>query len=104
MAGLLFCPTNEEVIKYIENCENFHVEGRKQKENVKQIEKLLEEKGYTVRVKTKGREASILLPPLWVLNATLQVAHTLVTYNPDWVIYKAVFGSKIEVKYFGGES
>ena len=26
---------------------------------------------------------------------------TLVTYNPDWVIYKNAFGSKIEVKYFG---
>lgn len=104
MAGLLKYPTDDDIIKYIENQENFHMEGRKQKENVKQVERLLESKGYSVRVKTKGREATMLLPPLWALNVTLQAAHTLVTYDPDWVIYKSVFGSKIEVKYFGGNA
>ncbi|WP_294964123.1 hypothetical protein [Sulfurimonas sp.] len=104
MPGLLNCPLDEEVIKYIENCEDFHIEGNKQKENVKQVEQLLESKGYSVRVKTKGREATLLFTPIWALNVTFQAAHALTTYNPDWVIYKAVFGSKIEVKYFGKES
>jgi len=101
MAGLLNCPTDSEVIGYIDKTENFHVEGRKQKENVKQVEALLESKGYSVRVKTKGREATMLIP-LWnIANVTAQIAHTLATYDPDWVIYKSAFGSKIEVKYFG---
>lgn len=104
MPGLLDCPSDDEIIKYIDDCENFHIKGRKQKENVKQVETLLENRGYSVRVKTKGREASILLPPLWVYNAALQVAHTIATYDPDWVIYKSVFGSKIEVKYFGKDT
>lgn len=104
MPGLLDRPSNEEVIKYIENCENFHVEGRKQKENVKQVESLLENRGYSVRVKTKGREATMLFIPLLAWNITLQAAHTIVTYDPDWVIYKSVFGSKIEVRYFGKDS
>lgn len=101
MPILLKYPSDDELCKYIDNCENFHVEGRKQKENVKQVEELLESKGFTVRVKTKGREASLLLVPLWAANVTLQAAHTIATWDPDWVIYKNVFGSKIEVKYFG---
>ena len=104
MSGLLNNPSEDEIIEYINRCENFHIEGRKQKDSVKQVETLLESKGYTVRVKTKGREASMLLAPLWAINVTVQVAHTLATYDPDWVIYKHVFGSKIEVKYFGKES
>lgn len=104
MPGLLENPSNEEILKYIDVCDNFHITGGKQKENVTQVEELLESRGYSVRVKTKGREASILLPPLWVYNAALQVAHTIATYDPDWVIYKHLFGSKIEVKYFGKDS
>jgi len=104
MPGLLDSPTDNQVIEYIKKCENFHVQGGKQKENVKQVERLLENNGYSVRVKTKGREASLVIPPLWALNATLQLGHTLATYDPDWVIYKNVFGSKIEVKYFGKDS
>jgi len=104
MSVLLNCPSDDELCKYIDNCDNFHVEGRKQKESVSQIEKLLESKGYTVRVKTKGREASMLLVPLWAINVTLQAAHTIATYDPDWVIYKNLFGSKIEVKYFKKDS
>jgi len=104
MPGLLNCPTDEEVLEYIEKCENFHIEGKKQKENVKQVEQLLESKGYSVRVKTKGREATLLFTPIWALNVTFQAAHALVTYNPNWVIYKNVFGSKIDVQYFGGDN
>lgn len=104
MPVLLNCPSEDELQKHIDNCENFHVEGRKQKESVKQIEELLESKGYTVRVKTKGREASLLLAPLWAINASVQLGHTILTYDPDWVIYKNVFGSKIEVKYFGKDA
>lgn len=104
MAGLLLNPTDDEIIKYIDNKENFHVEGGNQKENTGKVERLLESKGFSVRIKTKGREATLLVPPLWVLNATLQIGHTLVTWDPVWVIYKNVFGSKIEVKYFGKES
>ena len=100
MAGLLTNPSDAEVIEYIKRREDFHIEGRKQSENVKQVETLLENRGYSVRVKTKGREASLLFPPLWIYNLTVQAAHTALTYNPDWVIYKHVFGSKIEVKYF----
>jgi len=55
MAGLLDCPSDDKVLEYIKNQENFIVEGRKQKESVKQVESLLENAGYTVRVKTKGR-------------------------------------------------
>ncbi|MEA2050676.1 MAG: hypothetical protein U9O56_08095 [Campylobacterota bacterium] len=101
MAGLLHSPTDSEVVKYIKNHDNFHVDGRKQKENVEQVEKLLESNGYSVRVKTKGREATMLIPVLNVWNVTAQLAHTIATFDPDWVIYKAAFGSKIEVKYFG---
>jgi len=101
MAGLLNCPSDDKVLEYIKNKENFIVEGRKQKESVKQVENLLENAGYTVRVKTKGREATMLFIPLLAYNITAQAVHTLVTYNPDWVIYKNAFGSKIEVKYFG---
>lgn len=101
MAGLLINPSDTEIIKYIEKRENFHIEGGKQSDNVSQVERLLENKGYSVRIKTKGREASLLLPPLWAVNIALQAAHTMLTYDPDWVIYKNVFGSKIEVKYFG---
>jgi hypothetical protein len=104
MAGLLKEPSNEEVSKYIDKHENFHIEGRKQKENVKQVEELLESKGYSFRIKTKGREATLLVPPLWALNATLQLGHTIMTWDPDWVIYKNLFGSKIEVKYFGKDA
>lgn len=104
MAGLLTNPSHDEIMEYIEKCENFHMEGDSQKDNVKRVESLLESRGYSVRVKTKGREATMLLPPLWALNVTIQAAHTLVTYDPDWVIYKNVFGSKIEVKYFGKDS
>ena len=104
MAGLLSNPSDEEILNYIESCENFHVEGRKQKESVNQVEQLLESKGYSVRVKTKGREATMLIPVLNVWNVASQVAHTLATYDPDWVIYKNVFGSKIEVKYFGKDA
>ena len=100
MPALLKEPTDYEINKFIDNCENFHVEGRSQKENVEQVEKLLENKGYTVRVKTKGREASLLLVPLLPLNITLQLGHTIATWDPDWVIYKNVFGSRIEVRYF----
>jgi hypothetical protein len=103
MAGLLISPSDEEVSKYIDKCENFHIEGRKQSENVAQVEKLLEQKGYSVRIKTKGREATLIVPPLWALNAALQIGHSLLTWDPDWVIYKDIFGSKIEVKYFGKE-
>ncbi len=101
MAGLLDAPSDSKVLEYIKNKENFIVEGRKQKESVKQLESLLENAGYTVRVKTKGREATMLFIPLLAYNITVQAAHTLATYNPDWVIYKNAFGSKIEVKYFG---
>lgn len=104
MPILLNCPTDNELCKQIDKGESFHVEGRKQKENVSQVEKLLESKGYTVRVKTKGREAIFLLTPLLAVNLTLQAAHTILTYDPDWVIYKNVFGSKIEVKYFGKDA
>ncbi len=104
MPILLNCPSDDELCKQIDNCENFHVEGRKQKENVEQVEKLLEGKGYTVRVKTKGREATFLLTPLLPVNLTLQAAHTILTYDPDWVIYKNIFGSKIEVKYYGKDA
>lgn len=101
MAGLLDCPSDDKVLEYIKNQENFIVKGRKQKESVKQVESLLENAGYMVRVKTKGREASMLFIPLLAYNITVQAAHTLATYNPDWVIYKNAFESKIEVKYFG---
>jgi len=104
MAALLSYPSNEDISQYINNCKNFHVEGRKQKENVKQVEDLLESKGYTVRVKTKGREATMLIPVLNIWNIGSQIAHNLATFDPDWVIYKNAFGSKIEVKYFGGNS
>lgn len=104
MPALLKNPTDNEVLEFINRCENFHVEGTSQKENTTQVERLLESKGYSVRVKTKGREATLLVPPLWVVNATLQLGHTIATWDPDWVIYKNVFGSKIEVKYFGKES
>jgi len=104
MAGLLKEPSNEEVSKYIDKHESFYIEGRKQKENVKQVEELLESKGYSFRIKTKGREATLLVPPLWALNATLQLGHTIMTWDPDWVIYKNLFGSKIEVKYFGKDA
>lgn len=104
MPVLLKNPSNDEIMKYIKECENFHVQGESQKSIVNQIETLLEANGYSVRIKTKGREATLLLPPLWALNATLQVGHTLVTWNPDWVIYKNLFGSKVEVKYFGKEN
>ena len=101
MAALLNYPSDEEIIACIEKKENFNVEGRKQSKNVEQVEKLLESKGYTVRVKTKGREATMLIPVLNVWNAAIQIAHTVATYDPDWVIYKSAFGSKIDVKYFG---
>jgi len=101
MPELLKSPSEDELKEYIKKGENFHIEGENQKEYVGKIERLLENMGYSVRIKTKGREASLLIPPLWALNATIQAAHTLVTYNPDWVIYKHLFGSKIEVKYFG---
>ena len=104
MPALLKNPTDKEVLEFIGRCENFHVEGGRQKENVRQVENLLESKGYSVRIKTKGREATLLIPPLWAVNATLQLGHAIVTWNPDWVIYKNVFGSKIEVRYFGKES
>lgn len=100
MPALLKNPSNEEVLEYINRGENFHAEGENQKSIVEQVESLLERNGYSVRVKTKGREATLVLPPLWAVNVALQAAHTLVTWNPDWVIYKNVFGSKIEVKYF----
>ena len=45
-----------------------------------------------------------LYPLQCVSNVALQLGHTIVTWDPDWVIYKNVFGSKIEVKYFGKES
>jgi len=102
MSKVLSNPSDKEIIECIENCNKFFVEGGKQKENVKQVEQLLESKGYTVRVKTKGREATLLFTPLWAINVTLQAAHTLATYDPDWVIYKNAFGSKVEVKYYGG--
>lgn len=101
MAALLKSPSEEQLRKYIKDQENFQIEGGNQKEYVGRIERLLEDMGYSVRIKTKGREATLLLPPLWAVNATLQAAHTLATWDPDWVIYKHVFGSKIEVKYFG---
>lgn len=104
MPALLKSPSNQKVLDYIKRGENFHVEGNSQRANVKQVETLLENMGYSVRVKTKGREASLILPPLWAVNAALQAVHTAVTYDPDWVIYKHVFGSKIEVKYFGKDS
>lgn len=104
MSGLLINPTDAEILKYIDRRENFYVEGGKQKENTSRVEKLLESRGYSVRVKTKGREVTLLVPPLWALNATLQIGHALATWDPDWVIYKNIFGSKIEVKYFGKES
>lgn len=104
MPALLKTPTDEQIRKYISRQENFHVEGSSQRANVKQVETLLENMGYSVRVKTKGREASLVLPPLWAVNAAIQAVHTAVTYDPDWVIYKHVFGSKIEVKYFGKDS
>lgn len=104
MAGLLKNPTDAEIIKYIDRREDFHIEGGSQKENTGKVERLLESKGFSVRIKTKGREVSLLVPPLWIVNATLQLGHTIATWNPDWVIYKNVFGSKIEVKYFGKES
>lgn len=104
MPALLKNPTDKEVLEFIDRCDNFHVEGGRQKENVSQVESLLESKGYSVRIKTKGREASLLLVPLLPLNITLQLGHAIATWDPDWVIYKNVFGSKIEVKYFGKES
>jgi len=100
MPCLLVRPTDKEVLECIKNREDFHIDGRRQKDSVRQVEELLESKGYTVRVKTKGREASLLLVPLWAINVSLQLGHTLVTWDPDWVIYKNAFGSKIEVKYF----
>lgn len=100
MPALLKNPSNDEVLEYINKCENFHVEGERQKSIVEQVEKLLEDKGYTVRIKTKGREATLLFPPLIAITAALQVGHTIATWDPDWVIYKNVFGSKVEVKYF----
>ena len=75
MAKLLNYPSDKEISNCIDECENFHVEGYKQKENVKQVETLLESKGYAVRVKTKGREATMLLTPLWALNVAVQAAH-----------------------------
>lgn len=104
MPALLKNPTDKEVKEFIDRCENFHIEGGSQSENVKQVERLLENSGYSVRVKFKGREISLLVPPLWAVNATLQLGHAIATWNPDWVIYKNIFGSKIEVKYFGKES
>lgn len=100
MAKLLNCPGDHVVLRCIKNQEDFQVEGVKQKMSVSQVERLLEKEGYSVRVKTKGREASLLLPPLWALNASIQAAHAIMTYDPDWVIYKDMFGSKIHVRYF----
>lgn len=100
MPVLLKNPSNDEILELIKKGENFHAEGESQKSIVEQVEKLLEKNGYSVRVKTKGREATLVLPPLWAINAALQAGHTLATWNPDWVIYKNLFGSKIEVKYF----
>jgi hypothetical protein len=104
MAGLLKNPTDAEIIKYIDRREDFHIEGNSQKENTLKVERLLESRGFSVRIKTKGREVSLLVPPLWIVNATLQLGHTIATWDPDWVIYKNVFGSKIEVKYYKKES
>ena len=104
MAGLLINPTDAEILEYIKRRENFHIEGGSQKENTGKVERLLESSGYSVRIKFKGRELSLLVPPLWAINATLQVGHAIATWDPDWVIYKNVFGSRIEVKYFGKES
>lgn len=56
MATLLVNPSDEEVIKCINNRENFHIESSDQKETTKRIEVLLENRGYSVRIKTKGRE------------------------------------------------
>ncbi|AXH13046.1 hypothetical protein [Halarcobacter bivalviorum] len=67
---------------------------------IQQLSKAIDQQ----RVKTKGREATLLVPPLWALNATLQLGHTIMTWDPDWVIYKNLFGSKIEVKYFGKDA
>lgn len=102
--ALLNNPTEEQIKECIKKKENFHIEGGNQKEYVGKVERLLENSGFSVRIKTKGREATLLLPPLWAVNAALQAAHTLATWDPDWVIYKHVFGSKIEVKYFGKDS
>lgn len=52
MATLLVNLSDEEVIKCINNRENFHIES----ETTKRIEVLLENRGYSVRIKTKGRE------------------------------------------------
>ena len=104
MSRLLNSPSDTEIIQKIKSKENFHVSGRSQGDNVKQVEDLIEKQGHTVRVKTKGREATLLVPVLGLWNLGAQIAHTLTTYDPDWVIYKAAFGSKIEVKYFGGEA
>jgi hypothetical protein len=102
MAELLNNPTEDEIIECINSKRNFHIEGMKQSLSVSIVEDLLENEGYKVRVKTKGREATLLIPVLNLWNAAAQVAHTVATYDPDWVIYKCAFGSKIKVEYFGG--
>lgn len=96
-------PSESEIEKCISKKEDFRVQELKQGKAVSIVEKILENKGYDYRTKTKGREASLVVPhPLNVVNAIGQVAHNIATFDPDWVIYKNAIGSTIDVKYFKG--
>ena len=101
MLKVLNSPTKSEISTCINKKIDFQVSGGSQSKNVSLVESMLENTGYDVRVKTKGREASLIVPnPLNAINWIGQMAHNIATYDPDWVIYKHAFGSKIDVKYF----
>ena len=94
-------PSDSEIESYISSKQDFRIQGLSQGKAVSVVEKILDNNGYDYRTKIKGREATALIPhPLNVFNVLTQVAHTVATFDPDWVIYKHPFGSTIDVKYF----
>jgi hypothetical protein len=95
--------SEKDLESYIVLKEDFQLQGKSKSQSKKVviIEKLLEKNGFSVRVKTHGREASLLIPiPVNIFNWIGQGMHNLATYDPDWVIYKHKLGSDIDVKYF----
>ena len=103
MLKVLENPSRDAIKSCIKNHEDFRIQNSSsQSSNVELVEGLLENAGYDVRVKTKGREASLIVPLPWnVFNFIGQVAHNVATYNPDWVISKDIFGSGVDVKFYG---
>lgn len=96
-------PSKLEIEECVDNKENFRIEGIPQKEIVAVVDKIINSKSYSTRIKYRGSSLTMLVPPIAPFSIIYHAAHNLLTSDPDWVIYKHVVSDTIDVKFFKPE-